>query len=201
MNQKGFTLIELLATIVIVAVLLNLAIPAVTGYLGTSKKRLFVDDAIENQKIVSRDTILDKFKLPVAENEVTIISTSLLEKEKDSFRSSYGFLYAENKSYVVIVNRGTPDEPEYEYYVALQDLGRNALPLTNIDEVKEDTFMKNAKNRMELTIQSFCGTEEGISRSLYTIKGLENIQLKDENGYLKNWDTTIYSSEQCGRVS
>lgn len=201
MNQRGFTLIELLATIVIVAILLNLAIPAVTEYLGTSKKRLFVDDAIENQRIVSRDIILDKFKLPVAENEVTIISTSLLSKENDSFHSSFGFLYSENKSYVVIVNRGTPDEPEYDYYVALQDLGRNALPLTNIEDVEEAAFMKNAKNRMELTIQSFCGTEEGTNRSLYTIKGLEDIQLKDENGYLKSWDTTIYSSEQCGRVS
>jgi len=201
MNQKGFTLIELLATILIISILLNIAIPAVTGYLGTSKKRLFVDDAISNQKIVSQDTILEKFKLPVAENEVTIISTSLLEKEKDSFHSAFGFSYAENKSYVAIVNRGTPDEPEYDYYVALQDLGRNALPLTNIEDIKEDAFMKNAKNRMELTIQSFCGTEEGTVRSLYTIKGLEDIQLKDENGNLKSWDTTIYSSEQCGRVS
>ena len=201
MNQKGFTLIELLATIVIISVLLNIAIPAVTGYLGTSKKRLFVDDAITNQEIVSRDTILEKFQLPVAKNDVTIISTSLRGKEKDSFRSSYGFLYAENKSYVAIVNRGTADDPKYDYYVALQDLGRNALPLTNIEDIEEELFMKNAKNRMELTIQSFCGTEEGVTRSLYTIKGLEDIQLKDENGYLKNWDTTIYSSKQCGRVS
>ncbi len=200
MNRKAFTLIELLATIVIIGILTSIALPAITGYLGTSKKRLFLNDALENQKIISQEVILDRFKLPIEKNEVTIVSTSLLEKERDSYQSSFGFLYAENKSYVAIVNQGTRDDPKYEYYVALQDLGKNALPLTKVDDIVDRAFTKNAKNRMELTIQSFCGTEEGIDRSLYTIKGLEDIQTINEEGYLENWNTTIYSSDQCGKV-
>lgn len=201
MNRRGFTLIELLAVLVILSILFSIATSAVGGYFGTSKKRLFLDDAIENQRLVSQDLVLGKYKAPLDPNEVTIISTSLLEKEKDAFRSSFGFSFVEPKSYVVVVNRGTPDEPIYEYYVALQDLGRNALPLTKVDDIMDQSFLKNAKNRMELTVQSFCGTEDGIERSLYTIKGLEEIQSKNADGLLENWNTMIYSSDQCGRMS
>lgn len=201
MNRKGFTLIELLGAITILGVLLTIALPAINEYLGTSKKQLFLDEAIENQKMVNHELILGRFKAPLEKNEATIISTSLLETENNSFRSPYGFAFAENKSYVVIVNRGTVDDPEYDYYVAMQDLGRNALPLTKVEEIMEESFRKNAKNRMELTVQSFCGTKEGTIRTLYTIKGLEKIQPRNEEGYLEDWNTTIYSSEECGRLS
>lgn len=200
MNTKGFTLIELLAVIVILGILITIAVPNVTGYLSNSKKNLFIDDAKQNQSIVGNDMVFEKFKAPLDKNDVTIISIGLLEKEKNSFSSSFGFPYLENKSYVAVVNIGTLENPVYDYYVALQDSGRNAIPLTSYSKIDDDSFVKNAKNKMELTIQSFCGNEEGVLRSLYTIKGLENIQEKDEFGYLKNWNATIYSSQDCGRV-
>lgn len=200
MNTKGFTLIELLAVIVILGILITIAVPNVTGYLSNSKKNLFIDDAKQNQSIVGNDMVFEKFKAPLDKNDVTIISIGLLEKEKNSSSSSFGFPYLENKSYVAVVNIGTLENPVYDYYVALQDSGRNAIPLTSYSKIDDDSFVKNAKNKMELTIQSFCGNEEGVLRSLYTIKGLENIQEKDEFGYLKNWNATIYSSQDCGRV-
>lgn len=200
MNTKGFTLIELLAVTLILGILITIAIPNVTSYLSNSKKSLFIDDAKQNQTIVGNDIVFNKFKAPLDKNDVTIISIGLLEHEKDKYSSSFGFPYLENKSYVAVVNIGTPENPIYDYYVALQDGGRNAIPLTNYSKIDSGSFVKNAKNKMELTVQSFCGNEEGVFRSLYTIKGLEDIQEKNELGYLKNWNATIYSSEDCGRM-
>lgn len=200
MNTKAFTLIELLAVTVILGILLMIAVPNVTSYLSNSKKSLFIDDAKQNQSIVGNNIVFDRFKAPINKNDVTIVSVGLLEKENKKDSSSFGFPYLENKSYVAVVNIGTLDNPIYDYYVALQDTGRNAIPLTNYSKVDENTFIKNAKNKMELTVQSFCGTEDGILRSLYTIKGLEELQEKDELGYLKNWNATIYSSSDCGRM-
>lgn len=44
-NRKGFTLIELLAVIVILAILVMVAIPAVTKYLNTARAGTFSDNA------------------------------------------------------------------------------------------------------------------------------------------------------------
>ena len=44
-NKKGFTLIELLAVIVILAILIAVAVPAITRYLAEARKGTFVDNA------------------------------------------------------------------------------------------------------------------------------------------------------------
>ena len=45
LNKKGFTLIELLAVIVILAILIAVAVPAITRYLAEARKGTFVDNA------------------------------------------------------------------------------------------------------------------------------------------------------------
>ncbi len=44
-SKKGFTLIELLAVIVILAIILAIAIPAVSGVIASSKRGAFESDA------------------------------------------------------------------------------------------------------------------------------------------------------------
>jgi len=43
-NKKGFTLVELLAVIVILAIILAIAIPSITGIIGTAKTGAFESD-------------------------------------------------------------------------------------------------------------------------------------------------------------
>jgi len=58
-NKKGFTLIELLAVIVILALLVAVAIPAVTKYLNSSRKGVFADNAAAAISAVRNQTIID----------------------------------------------------------------------------------------------------------------------------------------------
>ena len=44
-NRKGFTLIELLAVIIILAILMTLAITAMTGYIRNARKDTFITTA------------------------------------------------------------------------------------------------------------------------------------------------------------
>lgn len=55
MNKRGFTLIELLAVIIILALLIAVAVPAVTRYLDNARK----DTYVENIKIALKAVVLD----------------------------------------------------------------------------------------------------------------------------------------------
>lgn len=57
LNKKGFTLIELLAVIVILAILVAVAVPAVTRYLSTARKGTYADNAQSAISAVRNDVI------------------------------------------------------------------------------------------------------------------------------------------------
>jgi type IV pilus assembly protein PilA len=44
-NKKGFTLVELLAVIVILAIILAIAVPSISGMINSAKRSSFEDDA------------------------------------------------------------------------------------------------------------------------------------------------------------
>ncbi len=129
LNKKGFTLIELLAVIVILAVLLAIAVPAVSNYINTSKKSGFVDTVKMYVDAARNASISENFDFPSDMNHATAISFSELRDllEKGGATSSYGNEWEADNSYVVIVNEGASNEnPRYVYYVAAYD-GKYAI--------------------------------------------------------------------------
>ena len=58
MKKNGFTLIELLAVIVILAILVMVAIPAVTKYLNTARAGTYVDNAKSAISAVRNDAVI-----------------------------------------------------------------------------------------------------------------------------------------------
>ena len=127
-NKKGFTLIELLAVIVILALLVAVAIPAVTKYLNTSRKGVFADNAAAAISAVRNQTIIDG---------ITGTKTYTLEEinallEKKLIKSPWG----PYKEAAVTV---TETNGAYAYTIFLTDgqhcIGtKNGTEITEIDE-------------------------------------------------------------------
>lgn len=124
LNKKGFTLIELLAVIVILAVVLGIAIPAVSQYITKSRKNGYVDNLLQFIDAARKGATLgDDYSLPVDSNHATVIkfSTLAISLEKGGKTSSYGNDWQLDGSFVVIVNSNTADSPKYDYYVVASD--------------------------------------------------------------------------------
>ncbi len=189
MNKKAFTLIELLAVIVILGILLGIAIPRVSQYINDSRKKSFASQAELYVNAVRNDATSEIYPLPIGTNEATIVTLDKIKLEKDTERSPFGGKYLYNKSYVVIVNAGDGDEPDYKYYFAAQDSKDYAIPLTEVSLISSKVVVAKAKNKMEVTIQSLCGTPEGTTYNYGSISGLTG----------SNWTATIFSSDKCGK--
>ena len=59
LNKKGFTLIELLAVIVILAILIAVAVPAITRYLASARANTFKDNALSALEAVRKEKIIN----------------------------------------------------------------------------------------------------------------------------------------------
>lgn len=197
MNKKGFTLVELLGVIVILAIVLGIAIPSASNYIQRSRREAFVAVVREYVDAVQKGMASEEFLPPVDRNNILIVSMDLIPLDKGKKESSYQAEWVKSKSYVVVINTGSADEVQYEYFVAAQDKKNNALPLMNIVDVRSSEIISDAKNKMEVTIQSLCGSETGKKVTLSTIKGLENFQPTDRDGNEIDWDGIIYSSSNC----
>ena len=187
MNKKGFTLIELLAVIVILAILLGIAIPQVSQYITKTRKDSLVSAARLFIDAVRDDATAEMYPLPVGTDEATIVTLDKIKSEKSNEKSPFGGKYLYNKSYVAIINVGDGTNPEYKYYFAAQDSKDYAIPLTEEKLLSADLVVAKAKNKMEVTIQSLCGTPEGVTSSYATISGLGS-----------DLTATVFSTEKCG---
>jgi prepilin-type cleavage/methylation N-terminal domain protein len=198
MKKNAFTLVELLAVIVILAVLLTIAVPAVSNYIVNSKKESYVV-VMQEYLAAARNLILsEQVKAPLDKNEVTILSFDAIPLEKGTTTSPFGSEWVDSKSYVAVINSGTGEDPHYTYYITSQDQDGYALPMEEEGNFGREDIIKNAKNKMEVTVQSLCGARDGSQATLATIKGLEAVQAHQESGDYEDWNVTIYSGSRCG---
>jgi len=200
-NKKGFTLIELLAVIVILGVLLAILIPRVSQYITNSRKGGFVSTAKVFIDSVRHDATSELYPKPINSNDVVIVTLDKASLQKSKEKSAFGGTYVYGNSYVAIINTADGSNPEYKYFIAVQDSKNYAIPLTAEEELDTEDVVANAKNKMEVTIQTLCGTDEGTQTTLSNISGLQEYQPTDGNGVKLPWNVTIFSSDTCGKVN
>jgi len=191
MNKKGFTLIELLAVIVILAVLMAIAIPKVTQYITKSRKDSLVTTSKDFINAVRNDATSEMFDFPIGVDDVTIISLDLIKLEKGGKKSSFNGAWLPKYSYVVVINVGTDEDPDYEYYISVRDSKRYNIALTEENELTRESIIRNNPNNTKVTIDSMCGSEDGEYKVLNNITGLESHRPST------GWNATVYSSVSC----
>ena len=127
-NKKGFTLIELLAVIIILAILMTLAITAMSGYIRGARKDTFVTTAQQYANAVRLSFVNGEYdsSLMPARGECLAVSTNSVALESGSHESPFGQDYSDN-SYVIIFNNTTSGQDKYEYFVQMSDDAGNGF--------------------------------------------------------------------------
>lgn len=156
-NQKGFTLIELLAVIVILAVLLAIAIPAVSKYINTAKKSTYKENVQSYAKAAKTEfaNINSDYQLPVNGGDAVVLTFADLEYaiENGGKVSSYNGTFndtTKDNSCVVVVNDGDANNPHYTYYIAAKDSKNYSIgvgkdcKLMAYDAIKEDNIIQTS---------------------------------------------------------
>ena len=134
-NKKGFTLIELLAVIVILAILIAVAVPAITRYLASARANTFKDNALSVIEAVRKDKIINGGETTTYTYKY-INDNRLLEKKLN--KSPYGEDYKESSCVKVTTDATGTDT----YLICLTD-GKYGIKGT------EDEIMSGKKGTGE----------------------------------------------------
>lgn len=148
LNRKGFTLIELLAVIIILAILMTLAITAMSGYITNAKKDTFVTTA-QSYAGSARLSFINGEYDTIARSDCIAIKTDIIPLESGSKDSTFGGGYDVENSYVVISNNASASDEtdKYEYYVQMVDLKGNGFGLMREADVeRNNVIQENAKS-------------------------------------------------------
>lgn len=188
LNKKGFTLIELLAVIIILAILMTLAITAMSGYIRKAKKDTFVTTAQQYANAARLSFVNGEYAVDLmpARNQCLAVSTNSIALESGSHESSFGQDFTDN-SYIIIYNNTTTGQDKYEYYIQMEDKAHNGFGVLEESTLDGDlvvekdlTREKNFQDTIQKgsTINLFKGTSsttyEDEASATCTVSGVIN---------------------------
>ena len=158
LNKKGFTLIELLAVIVILAILMTLAITAMSGYITNARKDTFITTAQSYAGAARLNFINGSYNTTIAKGNCIAVKTSDIELESGSEDSTFGGGYDEPddgiNNYVIISNVASDgaDNDKYEYYVQMVDAKGNGFGLMKESDLeRSDVVLETVKDESNPT--------------------------------------------------
>ena len=145
MNKKGFTLIELLAVIIILAILMTLAITAMSGYIRGARRDTFVTTAQQYANAVRLSFVNGDYAADVMPSyrECLAVSTNTIALESGSHESPFNSDYSD-ESFVIIYNNSTSGVDSYQYYVQMSDQANNGFGVLNENGLDGDLVKEQA---------------------------------------------------------
>ncbi len=135
-NKKGFTLIELLAVIIILAILMTLAITAMSGYIRNARKDTFRTTALQYANAARLSFVNGDYDVP-GRGQCLVIKTNSIALESGSHESSFGQAFTDN-SYVIIHNNTTSGQDKYDYYLQMEDAAGNGFGVILETDLERD---------------------------------------------------------------
>ena len=139
LNNKGFTLVELLAVIVVLAIVMGLAVVAITGVLDNARKATFVADAkqfLEGARNIinaeDMNSMLDGTSSTsnhrvgcVASGSTVNTSTTIklneIKLQQGGTKSPYGGTYNKDASEIYVTASGSGSDCTIKYSIYLTD--------------------------------------------------------------------------------
>ena len=163
-SNKAFTLIELLAVIIILAILMTLAITAMSGYIVDAKKDTFITTAQQYANAARLSFVNNEYRT-VARGNCIAIKTSKIELESGSRDSSFGNGFTDNDSYVLIANvaKSNDESDRYEYYVQMVDEDGNGFGLMREADLERENVIQEAARTSPNPSGSYKELPESVS--------------------------------------
>ena len=167
MNKKGFTLIELLAVIIILAILMTLAITAMSGYIRGARRDTFVTTAQQYANAVRLSFVNGDYAadLMPSYGECLAVSTNTVALESGSHESPFNSAYSD-ESFVIIYNSSTAGADSYQYFVQMTDDANNGFGVLDENGLDGD-LVKEKAGTSEGNYQTISSKTAGDTISLY----------------------------------
>jgi len=184
-RNGGFTLIELLAVIIILGILMLIAIPSVTEYISSTRKKIYI--ATANKYIDAALYKVNSFEIPITDTEAMYyIPYNCIKLEKGG-QSPYGNW---EEAYVVV----TMDDDKYNYYWTSIDSAGYGVPITAANDLAPSlvkpnkgteiskTIIKDEKTIMTIFNSNDCTTieEEPIGEVISTLPAIKRAAMNDD---------------------
>lgn len=140
-KRKGFTLIELLAVIIILGILMIIAVPSVTKYIGDTRRNSYVNTAKEI--INGGRNLAHSGNMEFTDPDATyyVPSTCVKIENHDPARSPYGLF---DPAYVII--NYDSENAKYDYYwMSRDETGMGVKTPIKSDDLGVDNIENNIK--------------------------------------------------------
>lgn len=144
-NKKGFTLFQLILLILVATIIIVFVIFPILGHITSSKQRSFLSSAkfyIEE----TRSLLTLNKGFPVDQGESLTLQISELSLDQDKEKSVFGYSWVDEKSYIVVKNVGTMENPKYSYSIALEDVEGNCIDLEEDNKLLKENVKKGTCN-------------------------------------------------------
>lgn len=214
-NKKGFTLVEILAMLVVLAIILAISVPNITGILSKQKESISLEDAnklVETTKIKVRTKT--NVTLPSYSKYCNVYTMNFLDTNDDYSTGTNGGEYDKLESFV-IVRKIVKDQygnikeaPSREdvYWGEPKNYIKGPVTVSPLSHIKlvgeEDPYYYEEEETDEVTYEYYIRLYEVVDGQAMGVKLVKIEDLsKDIKAYMTTFDKKVGISEVADLIT